>query len=265
MLQTWKKTPTNIRLLRKALLNARPVLNQVRKSGYIFVFNLPVRLANLPGTLANYMFLRICHAIAAGRKHPLESTQAAEALASSLGPGVAQIEEAKKRSKSDTNALSYPESVAARAHDGGWSHKIRLYRDGLATGKWEKSIDTLVALQSLSQQNERQRRRSSSNAGLFDNGLKDVFQAPVTIIWGARDVAISRPICIDGVGDYFARGSQMVVVERAGHWCPQEKGGREVFEEVVAWAVGGERGWKGLKGVLGEKFPDEGVKVVVER
>ncbi|KAK3077287.1 hypothetical protein LTS18_010724, partial [Coniosporium uncinatum] len=88
---------------------------------------------------------------------------------------------------------------------------------------------------------------------------------PVTIVWGAKDVAISRPICIDGIGDYFARGSQMVVIERAGHWSPQEKEGREVFEEVVAWAVGGEEGVKGLREVLSERFVDGGVKVVVER
>lgn len=127
------------------------MLNQLKLSGYVFVFNLPSPVASSFGSLGDYWFLRVCHAIAAGKKHPLESTQAAEALASSLGPSIEQAFGLEK--------MGYPDSVRRRAPNGGWAEKIRLYREGLATKPWEKGLDTLWALSQLEQ--ERGRRRSS--------------------------------------------------------------------------------------------------------
>ncbi|KAF1983972.1 alpha/beta hydrolase [Aulographum hederae CBS 113979] len=262
MMKTWRKSPFSLQLHRKALNNLEPVFHQLYKSHYIFVFNLPAFLAHIPGRIGGHWFYRMVHVAVTGQKFGFEGPQAAELLSITLGPGLEQCGEPRGYANGDKKSLSgYPPSVAKRTHDGGYSEKIRLYREGLATGRWEQSLETLVSLSDLSAQNQRARRRSNSNAGLFESGPKGSLKAPTTVIWGLNDAFLDPRIAIDGIGDYFTRGSHVILLPKAGHWVQCEKQGAAVFEEVIAWAMEGEK--TPMKTVMTEQFPD--VKVTAER
>lgn len=256
------------------------------------MFNLPAPLANSFGTLGNYWFLRLAHASARGKRR-IEGPEAAEHLASSLGPGVEQCrtggsdahEEVERRrhvlgrtvghqphtlipphpkrpTRADptTGPSQYPPSVAQRARSGGWSTKIRLYREGLATQPWHKTPSTLQALQHLSQQRGTAPARPSG-ADALAQGPPGALLAPTTVVWGARDVALDGRIALDGVRDYLCAGGQVVLLARCGHWVPCDGAGVGVLEEAVRWAAEG-----GEAGALGERVERfAGVQVWVER
>jgi hypothetical protein len=94
----------------------------------------------------------------------------------------------------------------------------------------------------------------SSVADIFNVGPVGTFKARTTVIWGKGDVAIENSIATDGFLDYFgAKPSQLIFLSRVGHWSPIEKQGIPVFEEVIAWAVEGEKG--SLKDRFGDEFP----------
>lgn len=249
MVRTWLHSPFNLRLLRTAAGNLTPLLRQVVKSGYVFVFNLPYPLSNFVGSIGDFWFLRYLNAVSThpNPAKPLEGFYGAEMLASSVGPSMIECTSAVNASE-----LAYSESVRQRARTGGWLEKIRVYREGLAFKPWEKSLETLWELNQLLQNGVR--RRSSSNAGLFDTGPAGSIRAPVTVIWGKSDVAIENTIAIEGFRDYFgAKSSQLIMISHCGHWAPVEKQGIPIFEEVIEWATTGEKGL--LKDKLGDNFP----------
>ena len=203
----------------------------MKKSGYGFVFNLPLPLVSLAGSMGNYWFLRTCHQIAAGKDHPFDSKQAAEAMASSHGPSVHEC-------RSMTAAQeSYPASVRQRSASGGFTEKIRYYREGLFSDAWVKTLETLAALYEIDGG-----RRTSSGAGLFDDEPKGSLKAKTTVVWGLLDGAIDQRMALEGIGEYLPRGSQVVVLPRTGHWTPNPGVGREALERVIEWAAGGEKG-----------------------
>ncbi|EON63419.1 hypothetical protein W97_02646 [Coniosporium apollinis CBS 100218] len=247
MLKSGAGQPRSLRLIRTAASTLSPVFTQLKKSGYVFIFLLPAPLANAFGSFGNYYVLRLLHQIAAKSKHPLEGTELAEAMAQSLGPSAEQCA-----------GDGYSEHVRRRAPSGGWSEKIRYYREGAATGSWDKSIETVVSVSNLERAGGR--RRSSSGAGLFEDGPRGALKAKVTFVVGLKDVAVDPTLAFEGIGDYFGRESQMVTLPEAGHWTPSEKEGAAVLEEVTAWALEGEHGT--VRERL-QKFP--GAKVTVER
>lgn len=218
-------------LLRKAVKTLSPLLVQLNKSGYVFVFNLPLPLATFSGSMGTFWFLRLMHRFAASSTRPLESSAAAEALANSLGPSVDDC----KTYVDDKRSETYPLSVRKRAPSGGWSQMIRLYRDGLAFQPWEKSLGTIADLFNLDGG-----RRSSSGEGLFEDGPKGKLKAKATVVWGKRDLAVDLGIALEGIGDYFAKGSQVILLPRAGHWVPNEEEGRAVIAQAITWAIEGE-------------------------
>lgn len=249
MLRTWLHQPRNLKLLYRAASNVKPLLKQVAKSAYVFVFNLPFPLANVIGNLGNFWFFRYLNAVSThpDPPAPLQGTQGAELLASSIGPG-------EKECTSSPNGkpeLAYSEGVRSRAANGGYSEKIRLYREGLIFNTWEKSLETLWDLNQIEQSTG---RRQSSGVDLFEVGPVGSLRAPTTVIWGKGDVAIENAIAIEGFGDFFgARPSHLIIVERCGHWAPLERMAIPIFEEVIEWAVKGEK--QGLREKFGDEFP----------
>lgn len=232
MLTTFAHHPLSSRsLLGKALFTLSPLLSQLRKSGYAFVFNLPLPLVSLAGSMGNFWFLRTCHQLAADKDHPFDSKHAAEAMASSHGPGVYECISMTEAEE------SYPTSVRNRSASGGFTEKIRYYREGLFSDSWVKSLETLTALYEIDWG-----RRPSTGAALFEGEPKGSLKAKTTVVWGLLDAAVDQRMALQGIGDYLPRGSQVVVLPRTAHWTPNPGMGREALEKVVEWAAGGEKG-----------------------
>ncbi|KAF2680299.1 alpha/beta-hydrolase [Lentithecium fluviatile CBS 122367] len=256
MLHTYFRRPLSIGLLRNALSTLKPVFSQVGRSFYVFIFNLPYPLSTFFVTFGDYWLLKVLHNVAAGllkldgqwiRK--LNEEEATDLLVSSTGPGIAQLEEGK---------LRYPEGVNKRIDDYGMSEKIRIYREGFLLGKWEKSLETVVALSEIPASASRQ-GSASSGAGLFDEGPSGALKAPATVIYGKFDAAFDKRLALEGISDYLSKASQVVLLE-AGHWVPVEEEGSVALEKIVEWALGDEG--KPLRGVV-EEIPN--AKMVVEK
>jgi pimeloyl-ACP methyl ester carboxylesterase len=203
--------------------------------------------------MGNFWLLKIMHKAAAGLigpdgkfKRDIDVEVAADWLAMSTGPGPAQFTPSGK--------LSYPESARHRIKDYGMSEKIRIYRESVAFGVWEKSLETVVALSEIPA------TKRGSGAGLFEDGPPGALQAPATLVLGKRDRAFEPSLCWDGIDDYLTRGSQVLTIEKSGHWLPHEKLGSEVIQVCVEWALGGEE--RPLKGKFAEQAD---VKFVVDK
>ncbi|KAF2194947.1 alpha/beta-hydrolase [Zopfia rhizophila CBS 207.26] len=241
MLHTWLHWPFSSRLLKKALTTISPVLSQGGRSFYIFVMNLPKPLANWFGGMGNFWFLRIIHKVQAGKLNAegkitgdVHGKEKAEYMAVTTGPGLEQFATGvEKEGKKE----SYSEDVKKRIKDYGWSEKIRVYREGLALSPWEKSLETVVGLSEI----ESRPLRFGSGAGLFEDGPPGSLKAPATVIYGKMDTAFEPKLCLGGIGDYLVNRSQVVILEKGGHWLPFEEQGIKVLEAVTAWAVEGEK------------------------
>jgi pimeloyl-ACP methyl ester carboxylesterase len=227
MLRSWTQDPRNLRLLAHAFSNIKPLLAQVGNSGYVFTFRLPTPLARILGSLGDFFFMRLLNAFALGAKDPaapVDTEQAYELLASSLGPGERQFDE-------DIDGVMYGESVRRRASTGGWMDKIGLYRDGCFSQNWEKPIELIVKLAELPPG-----RRGSLDLLRPEGAIR----APVTLIWGEDDVAIQNSLALDGFRDYFDRGSQLIKVKECGHWTPLEPNAIPIYEAILQWTLDGE-------------------------
>lgn len=67
-------------------------------------------------------------------------------------------------------------------------------------------------------------------------------KAPATVVWAEDDVALSKQVMLQGLPDYLAKESQIVVLPKCGHWPQIELKARAAFEEVLNWVVDGESG-----------------------
>lgn len=251
MLKTWLRSPFNISLIRKAFSNILPVIRQVVKSGYVFVFNLPYPLANVVGNVGDFWWYRYLNAVSThpDPSKPLSGTHGMELLASSVGPSTIQCGVVFVNSHPE---LAYSDSVRERANTGGSQEKLTYYRHGLAFSPWEKSLETLWELNQIQEQGGR--RRSSSAGALFDTGPKGSLKAPATIIWGKSDIALETSLALEGFKDFFgASDSQIIQIRRCGHWSPLEKQAVPIFEEVIEWTLGGEK--VGIREQLGDSYP----------
>ncbi|KAF2476913.1 alpha/beta-hydrolase [Lindgomyces ingoldianus] len=262
MLHTWFRWPFNPRLLKTAFATLQPVLLQTACSFYVFILNLPGPIANAFARMGNFWFLRLLHWVQAGvltadsKFHRALSTQeAADWMAMSTGPGPGQFPTSKlSLTNSDKPQQTYPQSVYTRIPDLGMSQKIRFYRENLILAPWEKSLETVVALSELDGMHP---RRSSTGAGLFEDGPQGSLKAPATIVYGKQDPAFSPRLALDGIADYLVRGSKVVLIEKGGHWLPFEELGARVLERIVEWE------FESLEGdMLGGL---EEVKVMVEK
>lgn len=269
MFRTYVKHPLSVGLLRKALTTVSPVFSQFSKSGYVFVFNLPLLFSNFFGRLGNAWFLRTLHRVARRSRKFLSDTPAAEAMAASIGPSASECHPAGVSKATDLEPnFSYPKTVAQRTSTSGWPSKLRIYRDGLFLSPWSKSLETLFALSDLEQREQMQNSPHSphrpSTAGLFESGPPGALLSPATIVYGMKDPAFEPKLGLEGMGDYVVKGSQVVVLDKGGHWLPVEKEGIEIIEEVLVWSLEGEK--EPLKVKLADSCEQfgKGVRLVVD-
>lgn len=216
------------------------------------IFNLPHPIADIFPTFGNFWFLRLLQKAGIGRLETgkyreLTPKEAGEAMASSAGPGAVQLD--------DTNG--YSSTLKARLPNHGMLEKMRIYREGLFRGPWEKSIETVVALSELPSNSKNS--RGGSSAGLFDDGPFGALKAPATMIYGLDDPAFEKRLALDGIGDYLTRDSQVLTLKGAGHWLPLEQNGSNLIEHVVIWAFTREQ--RLLESVIGD---GENVKIVYQ-
>ncbi|ETN40628.1 uncharacterized protein HMPREF1541_04905 [Cyphellophora europaea CBS 101466] len=228
----------NFGCLGKSLKALSPLFIQALMFGYIASFHLPVQMVKYLGTGGNLAFIRGCHSVQRGSKKI--ELYIAEALAGTLGPGP---QECKVTSAQATNGSNqgYGESVLQRAKSPAiafW-HQTCYYRDGASYKPWTKSLETIADLYALdsaaSESSSPARRRSSSSAssGLFTPQITGLLHAPATVLWGLKDRACGKQICLDGMGDYLAKDSEIVLLPRSGHWTPLEPDSRVALARVV--------------------------------
>ncbi|KAB8343188.1 hypothetical protein FH972_022778 [Carpinus fangiana] len=255
LLVTWSRAPTNFRLLRSAFASIAPVLAQLKSSTYVAVYNLPPPFPQIFGALGGKWFLRYATSLAVGSETVVHTKAAAGHLASSLGPSTAVLD-----TRTESNE-GYPASVHKRATQGNFFESVRVYREGLAVKRWNKSLNLLAELHAVDQSSPSlaSQRRNSSGTGLINDGPPGALRAPTTVIWGAGDPALQKVLMVEGIREYMlCAGSGVVTVEDVGHWVPSDGRGTSVFAKTVSWAIEGEKG--GLDQVLS----GEGENVKVE-
>lgn len=204
--------------------------------GYIFVFHLPRPMLKFLGTVGNYSLSRAIVRMAHGKNRNKCDVQ--EGLAATLGPGVIEV---------DTKTMdgeSYGSTVHVRANSAGepFYQQTAYYRNGLAFQKWEKSLELIADLYNLESESSTSagispiRRRSSSSASstLFTEQYVGALRAPCTILWGEKDHAVGKQICLDGIGDYLSRGSEVILLPRTAHWTPIEEEGRHALIKIIS-------------------------------
>jgi pimeloyl-ACP methyl ester carboxylesterase len=240
MLHTWTRSPSNVRLLKTAFTALGPVRSQFRNSFYIFCFHLPWPFSNFFATFGNYWFLRILHSLGKGKARKdekligrLDPREAGEAMAMSTGPSILQLEDLV----GDATTLRYGESVRKRVSDRGMSEKIGIYRDGLFTGTWEKSLETTAALFELGSATGSTPHSMTYSAPLLGSAPDGSLKAPTTFMLGERDPAFDQRLAISNIKDFLVGGSQVLLVKDAGHWLPLEPSGRRVVEKTASWAL----------------------------
>jgi hypothetical protein len=233
MLRTWSSHPFNTALPKNALRALAPVISQFSRSFYIFCFHLPAPLDAFFTSFGNYWFLRIMHNLGTGPHDEgedilsrLDPKTAAESMCMSTGPALPQLLDQPVGGPTGR----YGESVRRRIKDRGMSEKIRIYREGLFMGRWEKSLETTAALFELRSGNDR----------TSDAAPRGALKAPATLVLGERDPAFDLRLALENIRDYLVKGSQVLVVKEAGHWMPTEPTARVVLEQLVLWALSAE-------------------------
>ncbi|KAL1971117.1 hypothetical protein VTN77DRAFT_68 [Rasamsonia byssochlamydoides] len=234
MFKIFLHSPLQSRLmLTKAFQTLKPALRQLALSGYIFVMQLPLPLVRYLGSGGNYSFLKATHKIAHGELGDYTVLDAAESMASSLGPSAEECE------TENSDHDRYPESVIKQRGSGNFVNMASYYRHGTAVASWSKSVESIATLHGLSRGSDV--RRMSSRAAVFDDGPKGSLKANATILWALQDVALERQLCLDGIGDYLVHNSQVITLPRSGHFTPIEQESRVALEKAIEWAVGGEK------------------------
>lgn len=232
MFSTWRRAPTQYGLLLKALSPLKPVYVQLKRSGYVFAFNLPWSLAVQSVTRWDLWLVRVMHSLAQGHKSIEDSDEVIYSLAGFLGPMKQMYDPTRLEAK------RYGDSACKRYEKwGGFAEAIRYYREGLATRPWEKNLDTIIRLSDLAEHNTKIRKRKPLTA---TSALPGALGASVTVVFGAKDPALDTRIVLEGLDDYMARGSQIVQLP-LGHWVPKEGEGPLVMATVIEWALGDER------------------------
>ncbi|OJJ47649.1 hypothetical protein ASPZODRAFT_151119 [Penicilliopsis zonata CBS 506.65] len=233
MLKTsWRSPIQSSATLRKALSTIKPILRQSLLSGYMFAFHLPMPLVRYLGVGGNYSLLRGSHKLSYGGRD-ITIQEAAESMAGTLGPSV---EEAKTET---AGGETYPDSVRKERALANFEHMTRYYREGAAIGRWRKSLETITGLHAIGDGHEM--RRTSSGAGVFDDGPEGVLKANTTILWGRHDKFLEPQLCLDGIADYLVPGSHLVLLPRSGHFTPIERESQVALAKAVEWAVKGEQ------------------------
>lgn len=145
----------------------------------------------------------------------MDPVEAAESMASSTGPASAQLQ--TKTPNGDT----YAASLSRRLPDRGMAEKIRIYRENLFFGVWEKSLETVAALYNISSSaaGASSGYASGSASGTLANTApKGALKAPATLVMGQYEPAFDQRLALENARDFLVKGSQVVIVKGAGHW-----------------------------------------------
>ena len=229
----------NFGCVSKSLHTLGPLLFQMLLFGYQFVFHLPYFLVTWLGTGGNYAFIRGAHKISHG-EHKADYNMM-ESLAASFGPSEAECKPPSDPTMNGATSEGYGESVLRRAKSpkNAWWQMTRYYTDGAAYKTWSKDLQTIADLYALdseaSDSSSPVRRRSSSSASsaFLTDTYKGALRAPATILWGEKDQACTRKMCLDGIGDYLMRDSEVVLLPRSGHWTAIEPESRAALARVI--------------------------------
>lgn len=207
--------------LREAKETLAPVLTQLIKSNYVFLFTLPLPVSFRRRLSFVLEFLiSLCHrSAAAGREE--DSTMAAWSWAASIGPSIEAC------ATTTPSGEGYGDSVRSRAERfprGDWEMRTKLYREGLFSGGWTLRHETL-------------------GHGVQQVGNEGGFQCPASVVFGLRDFALDYRICVRGVGRLFKvvegkrkdgeGGNHVILLEECGHWSPVEETGTGVLRELL--------------------------------
>ncbi|KAL4922687.1 hypothetical protein BDW62DRAFT_207379 [Aspergillus aurantiobrunneus] len=232
MLRSFLRSPISQRsLLFNAAKTIMPIIRQTWSSGYVFVFQLPQVLVGYFGDGGNQSFLKIVHKMSYG-KQEFSLTDAAECMANTIGPS---IQEGKTRT---ADGEEYADTAVTRRAASKFVEMCRYYQDGAAFSRWEQSIETITSLGCIAKKTGI--HRTNSDAGILDDGPPGALKASTTIIWGQKDHALTRELCLDGISDYLSRDSQVIELPRTAHWPPLELEGRTALSKAIEWAVEGE-------------------------
>lgn len=205
--------------------------------GYIFMFNLPAFFVKTMGVAGNFSFLRGAHWSGYGKRSDEYRVQ--ECMASTFGPSLHECKTFITTTANSDSGQTYGSSVAERAKSPGLAfwNMTGYYRDGVASHSWTKSLETIADLYALetsaSESSTPSRRRSSVSNSLFVDHLKGKLNAPTYVLWGEKDQACGRPICLDGLGDYLAKDSEITILPRSGHWTPVGQESRAALATAV--------------------------------
>lgn len=235
MFQLFLNAPLQHRsMLVKAICTVRPVLEQCLRAGSIFTYQLPRPLVYYLCTANHLAVLRSSHRAEHGEVVQYTICDAAEALATTIGPA------AEQRATRTKHGKRYPETAGRERPYEGIMQMTRYFSDGTGQDPWHKSAETVAALHGLRRGNELGRR--SSSAAVFDDGPPGLLRAPSTIVWGLKDRILHRQICLDGIRDYLVPNSQVILLPRSGHSPQMEAESRIALRKVIEWAVMGEKG-----------------------
>ncbi|EXJ79906.1 hypothetical protein A1O3_08191 [Capronia epimyces CBS 606.96] len=232
----------NLGCLSKSVNTLRPLLWQIFLMGYIFIFNLPPFFVKYMGVAGNYSFVRGAYRAAYGRGSNERRVQ--ECMAASFGPGPEECKTSRISNPDDRNGDTYGPTVLERAKspkEAFWN-MTGYYRDGVGWRPWTKSLEALADLypfdEMASHSSSLSRRRSSISTSLFADPVKGSLKAPTYVLWGEKDLACSRPICLDGLGDYLGKDSEVTILPRSGHWTPVAQESRLALATVISLYAG---------------------------
>lgn len=216
------------------------------------MFNLPFPLALL--SLAVRQLLTLCHREISAGHHPDATDTAA-----SNGPSEAEC------TSRTLDGHTYGPSVLARAMTkppGDWLQRIRLYREGLATGAWTPNG---VAEYCVTRHDD----------ASPDRRKKGTFNYPMTILFGLDDLAFDNMIVLDGIEDYFdpmtitgeqpsrvsGKQSHIIRLPGQGHWFFARMEGAKVLEKALLCLLAGPQDDNSVQGAgpssLQEAFAKE--------
>jgi len=279
----WRSAPQRLSLLRTAYAHLSPVLAQLIMSSYIFMFNLPFRTAKwLPGLALHLVRWTVINGHYRARTTPSPS-DFASSMAACLGPSVNEC------SSRLPDGSSYGQSVLDRSQTrpiGDWDGRIRLYREGLATGQWKANEMTSRFLLNEEESDHRANLKEGIPSQQMQQATTpppDSFQCPVTIIYGLQDLALDPRITLDGMERYFAppredgsAQSHIVRVRDCGHWSLIERTGVEVLEATLLWKtkcmdddsacdISSVPSGRGLESWLGDIVDGQGIQISTGR
>lgn len=209
--------------------------------GYIFAFNLPAVFVEYLGCAANHAFVRGANRL--GYDPRSKEYLAQECKASSFGPGPEEYRTSIASSQMPADMYGPSVFERAKSHGTAFYNMTGLYRDGAGTLPWTKSLETITDLYALetsaSESPSPSRRRSSvSNGSLFTDPYKGSLKAPSYIIWGEKDQACGKAMCLDGLADYLTKDSEITLLPRSGHWTPVQRESRAVLAKVITLCAG---------------------------